>query len=535
MIEKRRPVYRQMGFWGDATLLDCWKLAVLSAPEKTAVVDLQKTAYSYAELDDLSGRLASYFKTTGVQSGDIVTLKLPGWSEFAIIYLACLKVGAVVNPVCPRCGIKDLLFVLDKCHSKVLFLPPNFKGFSCADYAQTLFDGAPSLLSIVQVEKDNAGTADGVTLKSLLEAYPVYDGQIERDGDDLAAVIFSSGTEGFPKGVMLTHNNIIAAERAFAARINFTSFDTLLMPSPLGHATGFLHGLVMPLMFNARSVLLDIFDADTCLKLIEREQCTCSMGATPFVHDILHALKKHPYDISSLRYFLCGGAAVPRSMIREALAADFKILAVYGSTESVPHAASCLDDPDEKIIERDGSAVPSVEIKVVDSQRRPANEGEEASRGPNVFIGYLDEPELTARAFDDDGWYYSGDLCTIDADGYIRITGRKKDIIVRGGENISSCEVENALHQHPAVSEAAVVAMPDSRMGERVCAFVVLEEGEQTLELDAVKAFFAQIDVAKYKWPERIEIIDTLPRTESGKVKKYMLREEISRKLCGNA
>jgi acyl-CoA synthetase len=213
-------------------------------------------------------------------------------------------------------------------------------------------------------------------------------------------------------------------------------------------------------------------------------------------------------------------------------------MGMYGSTESVPHTASRVDDSPEKIINTDGTSMPGIEVKVVDEmhQRVPIGvQGEEASRGPNVFVGYLKEPELTKRVLDDEGWYYSGDLCTMDETGYIRINGRKKDIIIRGGENISSTEIENILLQHPNVKEAAVVGMPDERLGERSCAYVVLNDQKIRLTLDEVREFFSYMNVAKFKYPERIEILKVMPKNESCKITKYVLREDIKKKLSADA
>lgn len=529
-IESRRQHYRQKGYWGDATLAHYWQMSVLSSPEKIAVIDSHGTSYTYAELDDAAGRVAAYLIEAGVAPGDFVSVQLPGWAEFTVIYIACLKAGAVINPICPRVMSKDLIFVLNKCDSTVLFIASEFKNYNYAAMTGSLPQEVPSLKKVVLVEKDK-NVAKGVTLNSVLRKYSPLTGNVSRGADELAAVLFTSGTEGFPKGVMLTHNNIIAAEKAFAARVNFTSFDVMLMPSPVGHATGFHHGVTMPFMFGATSVLQDDFKSDVSLKLIEQEKCTCGMGATPFVHDLLHMLKMKKYDISSLRFYLCGGAPVPRQMLKESLEAGFKVIGVYGSTESVPHTATSFDDPEERITDTDGAAVASVEVKVVDELRQPTREGEEASRGPNVFVGYIKEPELTAKVLDDEGWYYSGDMCTIDDDGYIRITGRKKDIIVRGGENISSCEIENMLLQHPNVDEAAVVAMPDTRLGEKICAYLVLNDAANGLLLKELQEFFWEMNMSKYKCPERLEILSCLPRTESGKIKKFILQQDIKNKL----
>lgn len=531
--EAQRKAYRQKGYWGDATLADYWQMAVFGAPDKTAVVDLQGACYTYAELDDAAGRVAAFLKETGVTPGDFVSFQLPGWAEFTVVYMACLKAGAVANPVHPGFRAEELLYTLNKCETKVFFIPSSFRQYDYPAMMTSLAPKIPSLREVVVVEKEKKA-AQGIALGRIIREYSPLPSNGVRSADDLAAVLFTSGTEGFPKGVMLTHNNIIASEKALAAALNITYLDVMLMPAPVAHAIGFHHGVTLSFMLGAKSVLQDIFKPGITLQLIERERCTCSMGATPFVYDILRTLRKKKYDISSLRFFLCGGAPIPRHMVKESLEAGMKVMGVYGSTESVPHTAVRPGDSIEKIIGTDGVAVPTVEVKVVDESRRevPAGvQGEEASRGPAVFVGYLKEPALTAKVLDDQGWYYSGDLCTMDRDGYIRITGRKKDIIIRGGENISSTEVENILLQHPNVREAGVVAMPDQRLGERACAYVVLDNPDQGLTLEEMRVFFKEKDVAKCKYPERIEIVEILPRTASGKIKKVSLRQDIKEKL----
>ena len=532
-IHKRKHYYREQGYWGDATLLDYWRMAVLSCPDKTAVVDRQGSRYTYAQLDHTAGKVCSYIIDQGIKSGDFVSIQLPGWVEFTIIYIACLKAGAIVNPICLSYCNSDIVHILNKCESKLLFIPAEFKSCLWGKKYSQLHPQIPSLAKIVQIDKLNSSDS-GWNLEELVADYPVSDGTVQRKADDLAAVLFTSGTEGFPKGVMLTHNNIIAAEKSLAAKVNFSSFDVLLMPAPVGHATGFHHGVTLPFIFAATSVLQDVFRPEESLQLIEQESCTCGMGATPFVYDMFEVLSKKDYNISSLRFFLCGGASVPRSLMENAQQAGFRILGVYGSTESVPHAACCCLDPADKIITTDGCVVPGVEVKVIDHNGQSASEGEELSRGPNVFVGYLKEPELTAKALDHEGWYYSGDLCAIDTEGYLRITGRKKDMIVRGGENISSREIEEILLRHPNIREAAAVAMPDPRLGEKVCAFLVLHNEQEQPDLKEILDFFVARDVPKYKCPERLEFLNQLPRTESGKIQKYVLRDIIRAKLAND-
>ncbi|EEW4567080.1 medium-chain fatty-acid--CoA ligase [Escherichia coli] len=531
--EQRRAAYRQQGLWGDASLADYWQQTARAMPDKIAMVDNHGASYTYSALDHAASCLANWMLAKGIESGDRIAFQLPGWCEFTVIYLACLKIGAVSVPLLPSWREAELVWVLNKCQAKMFFAPTLFKQTRPVDLILPLQNQLPQLQQIVGVDKLAPATSS-LSLSQIIADNTPLTTAITTHGDELAAVLFTSGTEGLPKGVVLTHNNILASERAYCARLNLTWQDVFMMPAPLGHATGFLHGVTAPLLIGARSVLLDIFTPDACLALLEQQRCTCMLGATPFVYDLLNLVEKQPADLSALRFFLCGGTTIPKKVARECQQRGIKLLSVYGSTESSPHAVVNLDDPLSRFMHTDGYAAAGVEIKVVDDARKtlpPGCEGEEASRGPNVFMGYFDEPELTARALDEEGWYYSGDLCRMDEAGYIKITGRKKDIIVRGGENISSREVEDILLQHPKIHDACVVAMPDERLGERSCAYVVLKAPHHSLSLEEVVAFFSRKRVAKYKYPEHIVVIEKLPRTASGKIQKFLLRKDIMRRL----
>lgn len=535
--EQRRAAYRQQGLWGDASLTDYWQQTARAMPDKIAVVDNHGASYTYSALDHAASCLANWMLTKGIESGDRIAFQLPGWCEFTVIYLACLKIGAVSVPLLPSWREAELVWVLNKCQAKMFFAPTLFKQTRPVDLILPLQNQLPQLQQIVGVDKLAPATSS-LSLSQIIADNTPLTTAITVHGDELAAVLFTSGTEGLPKGVMLTHNNILASERAYCARLNLTWQDVFMMPAPLGHATGFLHGVTAPFLIGARSVLLDIFTPDACLALLEQQRCTCMLGATPFVYDLLNLLEKQPADLSALRFFLCGGTTIPKKVARECQQRGIKLLSVYGSTESSPHAVVNLDDPLSRFMHTDGYAAAGVEIKVVDDAHKtlpPGCEGEEASRGPNVFMGYFDEPELTARALDEEGWYYSGDLCRMDEAGYIKITGRKKDIIVRGGENISSREVEDILLQHPKIHDACVVAMPDERLGERSCAYVVLKAPHHSLSLEDVVTFFSRKRVAKYKYPEHIVVIEKLPRTASGKIQKFLLRKDIMRRLTQDA
>ncbi len=538
--ETLRQAYRENGFWGDATLLDYWKMSVKTFPEKIAVVDSWGLRYTFAELDAQSDRVAAYLtEEAGVEAGDIVSVQLPNWAEFTLIYIGILKAGAVINPLMPKFRENELLYRMKKCRTKVLFVPAHFQGIDYVAMINALLPQLPHLKKVVCVDKQGGhDTQEFERLERILLHTEPIRSYRKAEADDVAVVLFTSGTEGRGKGVMLTHNNLAANMKGYIAMTQLNCTDSMLMPVPVAHATGMMYGVTVPFMVGYKSVLLEKFDAEESLKLIEQEHCTAIEGPTVIAVDILHFIDVEPdrYDISSLRYFYCGGSPIPQTVVEKGLKLGIHILGVYGATESAPHCVVAPFHAVEKVLTTDGRPVPGIEVKIVDDNGQevpPWTEGEEYSRGPSVFVGYLDDPELTANALCD-GWYRSGDLCHMDDDGYIRITGRKKDVIIRGGENISSTEVEGILLLHPNIRAAAVVAYPDERLGERACAYLTLHDPAQPVDLEAVRAHMASHNVAKYKWPERVEIIEELPKNESGKVLKYKLREDIKAKLSLN-
>lgn len=289
------------------------------------------------------------------------------------------------------------------------------------------------------------------------------------------------------------------------------------------------------MLFGGRAVLQSKFSAKEAVSLINREQCTWSHGATPFIHDILNYLDETGEKLPSMRFYLCGGAPVPSQLIERAAEHGILLCESYGSTESCPHVYVPL----EKCLEWDGrfSGIPyeGIEVRVVDEHRREVplgTQGEEASRGPNVFVGYLNDEERTAEALDDEGWFYSGDLCTIDEEDRIRINGRKKEIIIRGGENISVREVDEGVMGWDQICDQATVGMPDERLGERICLFAVRSpEVQHELCLTDLTKYLAEKGIAKRIWPERIEEIDAIPRTATGKVKRFELVKEVKRRM----
>lgn len=532
-----REEYRKAGYWGDSTLLDFWRASVKNAPEMTAVVDGLGVRYTFREVDELSDKLAYYLvKEAKVGPGDVITVQIPNWVEFTLTYIAILKAGCVINPVMPKFRENELIFRMRKCNSRVFFGPAFFQKTDHVELVRNILSELPALKKVVLVDKYGGhDTAGFERFEEILERMEPIEEYVRAEADDVAVILFTSGTEGKPKGAMLTHNNLAANMRGYTAATHLNTADSILMSVPVAHATGLMYGVTIPFMRGFKSVLLEQFDAGRSLELIEKERCTTIMDPTVIAVDILHELDSAPdkYDISSLKAFYCGGSPVPRVLLEKGLKLGISILGVYGATESAPHCVVSPSHSIEKVLTTDGYPVLGMQVKIVDEQGNevPAGvEGEEYSRGPNVFVGYVDEPELTAAAFAD-GWYKSGDLCYKDADGFVRITGRKKDVIIRGGENISSTEVEGIVMRHENVREVAVVAYPDDRLGERACAYIVLNDASKPMDLKILQEHMKTFNIAKYKWPERVELVDELPRNPSGKVLKYRLREDVKERL----
>lgn len=434
LTEERIKVYTNRGYWGQNTLMDYFEVCAKLYPEKIAVADARGKRLTYSQVDNLSSRLAGSLWEMGIRQGQVVSVQLPNWVEFTIVFVALLRIGAVINPVLLDFKEKELEYVLNKCQSSVWFIPHQFTGHDYAEMAKKVWPRCTSLKHVVVVS--NNPVNDTIQLDTLIEKGKAFEAgdNVVRNANDVVIILFTSGVESRPKGVMHTHNTVIFGEKTLSKVLELTENDTILMPSTVGHATGCMHGVCLPIITGGQSVLLDIFEPEKALEMIERERCTFGMGATPFIHDMLYHANLRKYDVSSLRFFLCGGAPIPRKLVQDAFKAGFKLLAVYGSTESPPHTVNRLDDNPDKIFITDGAPLPGIEVRIVDDQRTPlpqGHEGEEASRGPNVCVGYLGEPELTAKSFDREGWYYGGDLCVLDSQGYLKIVGRKKDIIIR--------------------------------------------------------------------------------------------------------
>lgn len=526
--------YIKEGYWTDKTLLDYWNNSVSKYGDSEFLVDDKGCRYTYAEADEKASIIAGYFKEINVKPNDVISFQLPVWSEFVLICVACMKVGGIINPIGRRYDARELEYLLNLTQSKIFICPTWFRDKNYEERILSVRDKIKSLKQIILLDNIKEKETETITLKEILNNYRPLENDIQANSNDIAAILCTSGTTGGIKGVMLTHNNIIFSEQYFAKGLGLTQADIMFMAAPLHHATGFHHGIILPMLLGGKVVFQGKFKADDAVKIMNQEKCTYSMGSTPFIYDILEDLKINGGSLETLKFYLCGGAPVPGNMVQKANEYGIKLCEVYGSTESVPHVFVRPEEALTLMGSTSGRSMEGVEIRIVNEKGEDVplgTVGEEISRGPNVFVGYLNDRDSTDKALDNDGWFYSGDLCVGDEFGNIKIIGRKKDMIVRGGENLNSNQICEYIIGCPEIQDQAVIGMPDERLGERICAYVVLKKGIKSLELIKLLEYLDNKGIPKQYWPERLEIIDKIPRTDSGKVKKYLLYEDIKKKL----
>jgi cyclohexanecarboxylate-CoA ligase len=456
-----------------------------------------------------------------------VSIQLPNWWEFAVAALACGRLGAVVNPLIPNFRERELRYMLEFCETRVFIVPKLFRGFDHEAMAQQLKPQLPNLAHIIVVDEAGPNAFDQALLAGITCVSPLPRGSGHSvQAKELALLMFTSGSTGAPKCVMHNNYSLVASINAFAAGLNLGADDTLLACSPLGHMTSYLAVLMQSLAMGATVVLQDVWQAKRGVALMAAEGVTHTAASTAFLTDLCDAVASGSQRPQRLRTFLCAGAPIPPVLIeRAAHELDLSVSSQWGMSEAL---AATLTEPArarEKSSSTDGRPFEGMQARVVDAHGAllPSNEtGRLLVRGPRMFMGYFKQP--TTGLFDEEGWFDTGDLAFMDEEGYIRINGRTKDMLIRGGENIPVLEIESLLYQHPAVAMAAIVGFPDARLGERACAFVVLRSGT-SLDLADVQAWMLEHQVAKQYWPERVAVLPEMPVTASGKIQKFALRE----------
>jgi cyclohexanecarboxylate-CoA ligase len=521
-------------YWPERTLLDALDAARTARPDEVAVVGHvhatgTRHVLTRAELADRADRIAAGLLDLGVAPGQVVSAQLPNWWQLIALHLACLRVGAVTNVVMPIFRERELAFMLSLAESVLFVVPEEFNGFDHAGLAAELQPRLPHLRQVVTVRPDGDDEFSRVLLGRAVSAADRAEfARRALQPDDICQLAYTSGTTGEPKGVMHTSNTLLCNARDFADRLGLSSADVVLMASPMAHQTGFWYGIVTTVSLDMTVVLQDLWRAERAVEIIRAEGVTFTMASTPFLVDLTARAEADPDAFATFRLFLCAGAPVPRDLVRQATKAmDARICSGWGMSEIGAITLTSPDDPDERVFETDGSVLPGCALRVVGPDGTPLGPGEEGrllAQSCSMFGGYLERPDL--RGLDDEGWFDTGDLARLDDAGYLRITGRSKDIIIRGGENIPVVEVENLIFAHPDVAEVAVVGVPDARLGERACAVVVPRAGA-TLTLAELVEHLVARGIAKTYLPERLELVAALPRTPSGKVQKFKLREQL--------
>ena len=524
--------WRAAGIWRDrTTVADARRLAE-TRPDDICVseggVDL-----TFGDALARGERLAAALWDRGFRPGDVISFQIPNWLEAVAINLAAGLLGLVVNPIVSIYRVRELRTILADCRAKAILIPEVFRGH---DHAEMLARIAPDLpdLDLVAVLRGTprAGQQafdDLLASTAPAPPWPTVPPQA------IKMVLYTSGTTGRPKAVLHSHETVTRAFYVSFDAWDLAAGDRIIMPSPIGHVTGYCYGLEMPFNLHTHSILMERWDPDEAVRLIDAHEVRMTVGATPFLAELVEAAERARSRLPSLAIFACGGAAVPPSLIRRANArfANGMAFRVYGSSEApmVTQGFFTKNRDEDLAADTDGRIL-DFEVRIVDDAGCDValgSEGEIVVRGPALTCGYADTDQ-TAEAFDEDGFFRTGDVGYRTADDGVVITGRKKDIIIRGGENLSAKEIEDALHRFPGIQEAAAVSMPHRRLGETVCAVAILGGGAKAALSDVVDFLKAE-GIARQKFPEHLEIVTDMPRTASGKIRKDLLRVMIAEKV----
>jgi acyl-CoA synthetase len=516
--------YRDEGWWDDRSVgeLLSERLDAAAALEFRVWSATRPWQGTMGDVHLLARRFASALVARGIGAGDVVAMQLPNCVEAAVVFWGTALAGAVIVPVVHFYGPREVGFILGQADPRLVVVGDRFGSLDlagvvagCAD--RWAPDDSRELLVVGLSEP-------APSLGGYLDHDPI-DRAVPVDADAPALVAYTSGTTSDPKGVIHTHRSLGAEVRQLGA-VQPARGLPLLTGAPVGHAIGMLSGLLLPVQRGQPVHLIDVWDPAAVLDAMVSEDVNAGSGATFFLQSLLDHPDCGPEHLARMAHVGLGGASVPRAFTERVVGLGLSVTRSYGSTEHPSTTGAAFDLPQERRAATDGRALPGVELRIVgpDGIDAPAGEpGEIWSRGPDLFAGYTDAV-LTAEAVDADGWYHTGDIGTLDGDGWLTITDRLKDVIIRGGENISAAEVESLLLGVDGVAEAAVVAAPDERLGEHAVAFLRLGPGAPVPTLDDVRAHLAQVGLARQKWPEDVRVVSDLPRTATGKVRKVDLR-----------
>lgn len=532
ILNPRRESMKTSGFWIDKTMDDFMSVAVAASPNKEALIayrhdqsDSQR--FTYRELSEKINLAAQSLHAMGIRWGDVVSVQLPNWWEFVVITLACGRIGAVMNPLMHIFRERELTYMIGFAKSKVLFIPKKYRDFDFESMIEGMRQDLPDLAHVVVVDGAGSNSFENFLTSDGLDAnLSIPNGAFPLKPDDLAVLMFTSGTTGSPKGVMHTSNTLVSCMNALSHRFGVGDQDVYLASTPVGHMTGYVAVVLIGLRNGGKVVLQDFWDPLQGVAIMVKEQVSYFAASTPFLNDICDVVEAQKLRLPHLRSFLCGGAPIPPVLIDRARdRVGIRVCSLWGMTEIL---SGTLTEPArsiDKSSSSDGRVLEGMDILIVDDSGARLPQGQTGRlwvRGAQVFLGYFKQADI--QAFNAEGWFDSGDLAYMDTEGYIRIAGRTKDVLIRGGENVPVVEIEGLLLKHPAIKGVSIVGFPDLRLGERACAFVVLRD-MSTFTLKDLQDYMAASKVAKQYWPEKVEVLDQLPVTPSGKIQKFKLKD----------
>ena len=525
------------GLWRPETFFEVTEQQADLHPDKVFVTDGTATL-TYGELRDSALALAVGLRRIGIGAGDRVSVQIPSWAEFTQISLALTRVGAIMVPIMPIYRRDDVGYMLQNAGVRTAITCGPFRNFDYPGMYQSLRPDCPGLRDLIVVRADGSEPPDAIALEGLFAGDAADPDELGAAAgpDEPFVIVFSSGTTARPKGCLHTFNTFGCGSRLLAQAFGYSCDDIQFNPSPITHTTGLITGFLLPLMHGASVHLMEAWEPRAALADIAKFHTTAAVTATTFLQTLMDAYDPDQHDPSSMRLWVAAGSPIPAAFVRRAgeVLPTLRVLRLYGRTENACTTTCTVQDDPERSVTSDGKALPGNSVKIVDGDGREVPRGEQgdiAYQGPMHMLEYINNPEETSALFTPEGYSRSGDLGVMDADGYVRVTGRLKDIVIRGGLNISARQIEDLLIAHPAIRAVAVVGMPDERLGEKVCCYAVVGPGQENLTRQEVSDYLLARGLAIQKVPERLEIVPELPMTATGKIQKHVLRADIVAKL----
>jgi acyl-CoA synthetase (AMP-forming)/AMP-acid ligase II len=536
-VEEIEAFYKA-GYWSEQTLLDLVEHWAAERPDEVFATD-GTTSLTFADLRERAYRIAAGLARSGIRPSDRVMIQLPNWTDFIIVFVAIARCRAIVVPMMTIYRHGEVSYVAQHSGARAVITCAEFGGFNFGQMFEELRGDCPDL-GTIYVARAEGDIGNAEPLSSLSVEGPLEDVVAELGAgpgaDDGHLIIYTSGTTARPKGCFHTWNTVAYTARVMAKNLACSPNDVAFGPSPVAHGTGYMTSIVIPLFSGGRTHLMEAWQPAEGLQRIAKHGCTTAVTATPFLQMLIDAYDPAIHDVSSMRLWVAAGSAIPAAVVERSrqILLNLEVLSLYGRSENfITTMCNTGDDPSLSTTS-DGCAPDGVEVAAVDDDGKPVPPGDEGDlcyKGPGHMLEYYRQPDLTTELFTDDGFSRSGDLGTVNEAGYLRVTGRIKDIIIRGGLNISATEVENLLLTHPMVQNVAVVSMPDRRLVEKACAYIVPAAGAKVTLEDISSYLRDEHDFAIQKLPERLELVDTLPMTATGKVQKHQLRADIAEKL----